>query len=156
MVYFHPDVGFSLAISLIIGLYFLRKKYDYPQAFSFAFIITFLNSFYWELPIIVYTVFYRGYIDQAMPLHILSVFPVFFIYQKIKITNWKKTIPILASGLIVSIVFMMPLIQVGIIPSFLSIKDYAPSAWLQALWAVNRLICFFPLLYIVYGSELNA
>lgn len=154
MVYFHPDVGFSLAISLIIGLYFLRKKYDYPQAFSFAFIITFLNSLYWELPIIVYTVFYRGYIDQAMPLHILSAFPMFFIYQKIKIVNWKKTALLLTSGLIVSIVFMLPLIQIGIIPAFLSAKDYAPPSWVQALWVANRLICFIPLFYIVYNSGL--
>lgn len=156
---FHSDVLISYSIMVGVGMYFLRvrKNLNYLQALSLAFVVSFVVSFYWEVPIFLYTIFYRGYIDQAMPLHILSALPAFFVEQKIRKVNLGKSklISVLASGLVVSALFILPLIYAGVFPSSLDAGSAPYPSWALTMWTANRIICFFPLLYIVYRSELR-
>lgn len=153
---FHSDVLIVYSVTITIGIYVLRfwKNLNYLQALSLAFITSFVASSYWEIPIFLFTIVHRGFIDQAMPLHLLSFFPVIFLLQKLRVTNKRRTIFILLLGLLISVVFMLPLIHTGVLPSFLDTQKYVSPLWLEILWVSNRLICFFPLLYIVYRSKL--
>ncbi len=68
-----------------LGIFIFMRKYDYVKALSLSVALGFAASGLWEVPIIVYTMFYKGYIDAAFPLHILFLLPLLLLRNDIRI-----------------------------------------------------------------------
>jgi len=74
---------YSVAVSL--GIIVFMRKYDYVKSLSLSVALAFVASGVWEIPIILYTVAYRGYIDGAFPLHVIYIIPLLLLMSDIRI-----------------------------------------------------------------------
>ncbi len=74
---------YSVAVSL--GIIVFMRKYDYVKSLSLSVALAFAASGIWEIPIILYTVVYRGYIDGGFPLHLVYIIPLLLLMSEIRI-----------------------------------------------------------------------
>lgn len=74
---------YSVAVSL--GIIVFMRKYDYVKSLSLSVALAFAASGIWEIPIILYTVAYKGYIDGAFPLHLVYIIPLLLLMSEIRI-----------------------------------------------------------------------
>lgn len=136
-----PLIIAYISLTLLGVSIFVKKSLTYPQALSISFCLTYFGSFFWELPTHIYTIIIRGGIDGAFPLHLLFIFPVIFVYEKVKTNKTKKEI--------FSIVFKITSCSV-IILLFLVIFNFdiwyvpanSPTNQIieEVLWITNRII----------------
>lgn len=156
-------IGYDLFLALAYLLFVLAGAYvfsfegwGYPQALSISFCLAFFGSFLWELPIIVYTIFARGGIDGAFPLHMLFVFPMIFIYEKLK-TNQPRKMVLYIVGFLMSYsvynMLLMPLIDVNIWS--IESAPYMSQVFGQTLWMINRAAVIVGLFFIYLHSTLR-
>jgi len=135
-----------------LGTLVFLKKTSFPQALSLAFNLAFFSSVYWEIPIHVYTILYKRFIDRAIFLHVLYALPIFFVLQKVTFSNstWRN-IAVFLSGLMVSTVCL------GLVILFYSgnIWNITLPKWANMLFYVNRVASFMCLCFLFGGGELK-
>lgn len=93
VLYYHPLENFVASWSLILfysvaislGIIAFMRKYDYVKSLSLSVALAYAASGIWEIPIILYTIAYRGYVDGAFPLHVLPVIPLLLLVSDIRI-----------------------------------------------------------------------
>lgn len=136
---FHYLVGLYLSFWIISSLLSLRR-HSVSQALAVGFMISYITSFYWELPQNILSILEMGW-HSAILLHLLGVFPLIWL---IKITKFKLTIE--------KVIFIL----IGLFASSIIIlAEGSPNnvVWtpitLEAVnFLLNRVICFNILVYV--------
>lgn len=147
-----PILLFNYAIMFTLGFTFYRFKYDFFEALSIAYCILFVNIFYWELPIYVYTFLMTGQFAWYMQLSPLALFPATHVYKHIHMIERKKAIFLFASGLVISTLFLIPIHVNGwVIWLSETVTQSFPSDLVNILWFSNRTICYLILTKIFYN-----
>ncbi len=89
--YFRIDIVISSSLILFycvavsLGIIVFMRKYDYVKSLSLSVALAFAASGIWEIPIILYTIAYRGYVDGAFPLHTVYIIPLLLLISDIRI-----------------------------------------------------------------------
>lgn len=98
-VLFFGDVGFNLELVvayLAFGsfgvMFFSNRGWSFNRALSLSFCLVRFGGFLWELPIFVYTIVLNGGVDGAFPLTLLFLFPMLFVYEKVRVNRSKREI----------------------------------------------------------------
>jgi len=141
---------YVMAVNAVFLLY--RRKLDFPQALSLAFNTVYFNSFFWEIPIHVYTPIAKGFIDQAASLHLLYVFPFFFIYSVTDIKVTRENLAVLALNFAVSTFLMWLLLALNIDIWNVTAEPFDRRFIVEFTWLVNRIFSLTCLTAIVYGG----
>jgi len=150
------DLLLNYAIMLTIGLWMFRKKYEFQQAFSVAYCILFINIFFWEMPIYVYTFLNTGMFAWYSQIAPLALFPATFLYKNVGVVEPRKVIILFALGQLVSTLFLIPVHMNGwIIWASETIVQQFPSAIVNTMWSVNRTICYIILAKIFKSSAFH-
>lgn len=146
-----PLLFFTYGVFVCMGTDILMDRgWHFPQALSVAFNLAFFNSVYWEAPIHIYTLLYRGYVDAAFPLHLLYTIPFFFVYQKTRLPKphgrfclaFLGGLAFSALSLLAVLTFHSPDIWSQPLPM-----------WTSLLWFVDRVVCFTLLIWIYSHAE---
>jgi len=143
---------YLIMLGLSYGLF--ATKYDLPQTLAISVCLTFFTSLYWEIPYHVYTVYTLG-IQQAFALHVLYIFPLIFIWQKIKLKLDKLNFSLVVGSMFVSSVSLFFLLNKNV--NIFDTWSNSPGVWLmtEILWFVVRFICFISLYIIFYRGSLR-
>jgi hypothetical protein len=153
---YRPElISFYILLSSFSFIAF-HKKYNFLQALSISFCLTFFVSLYWELPYHILTILQRGYLDQAFPLHLLHAFPAVFIWQKIEVKMDRKNIFLLISSLGLSTFGMFCLIGLG---ADISSGYYNTGMlWLtiELVWFMTRAICAYAVYQIFLRGQIRS
>ena len=157
------DTGFNLGLITTYMIFVLfgtsifnSKGWGYPQALSISFLLTYFGSFLWELPTLIYTIIIRGGIDGAFPLHVIYIFPILFIFEKIKINQPKKTtITLLAWMIFYSVLALFALISINADIWNVTQNTTAMQAIEQVSWMMNRIIVITGLFAIYIKSTIR-
>ena len=157
------NLGFSFP--LVLGYWILillgtslfnSKGYTIPQSLSISFCLTYFGSLLWETPIIVYTAIIRGGIDGAFPLHIIYIFPMLLIYEKLKTNQPKKEIATILTWTLSYSVLILAVLVLGNyniwIPAQNSISKQGIE---QFLWMTTRILVITGLFAIYAKSTLR-
>lgn len=137
----------------LAGLLIFKRKYDFPQAISLVFNIVFLNLLYWESPIYIYTIIHRGYIGEAISLHILPIFSFYFLCFKLKFKFTKDNLLLLSLGFGLSCLALYFLVYSNI--NIWYAEDYLTAMyWFkEVVYSIARTVCLIVLYYIFYNCE---
>ena len=154
------EIGYALPMALgywILILFgtsiFNKKGYTYPQALSLSFCLAYFGSFLWELPTLIYTIIIRGGIDGAFPLHIIYIFPILFIYEKIKTNRSKKeNTTALTWILSCSAIILLVLVLGGFDIWNIGYNSITNQRIEEFLWMFNRIIIIIGL-FIIYSKS---
>lgn len=154
---YHLDLTFAYMIFVLFGAHiFSQKVWTYPQALSLSFCLTYFASFLWELPTHIYTIIVRGGVDGAFPLHLLFIFPIIFIYEKVQTNQSRKEV----YNILVQIIGYSTLSMIVLLLSGIDIWNVAQNPQSgqiveEALWMVNRMVVVIGLFYIYSKSTLR-
>ena len=160
---FTPEFGFKIELALAYTIFLLfgtqlfnKKGWSIPQALSISFCLTYFGSFLWELPHHIYTIIIYGGIDGAFPLHIIYIFPIFFIYEKLKTNQSRReliNIRLFAIGY--PIIILISLVGGGLnIWDILQNTKFEQST-IQFLWMFSRIITIIGLFAVYSKSTLR-
>lgn len=132
------------------GILLFMRKYDFIKSLSLSVALGFVASGLWEIPIILHTIFYRGYIDRVIPLHSIYLIPLLLLISDIKIEISIKNI--------LTVFFMM---FFNCLMLIIHIKIHGPDIWIVRgfyenifLW-ICRPVTAISLYSIYYGGELK-
>jgi len=152
---FRPELVAFYILMLYVSFTLFRKKYDFLQVISIAVCLTFFGSLFWEIPYHVYTIYIRGYFDQAFPLHMLYAFPAVFIWGKIKLRVDELNVGLIGLSLGVSTLSMILLLDLG--ADLFWTYSNPPNLWLliESTWMLIRGVCFLSLYTIFYRGSLR-
>lgn len=152
---FRPELIIFYLIMMTFSLLLFRKKYNFPRALCIAVNLSFFGSLFWETPYHVYTIYLRGYLDQAFPLHLLYAFPAVFIWGKIKLRVDELDIGLIGFSLGISTLSMILLLDLG--ADLFWTYTNPPNLWLliEITWMFVRAICFMSLYIIFYRGVLR-
>jgi len=152
---FRPELLAFYAATVGLSFMYFSNKLEVPKALSIAVCLTFFASAYWEVPYWIYTIYIRGYIDQAMPLHLLYFFPLAFVVSKIEVrVDWKNVL-LIASNMVVSTLSIFLLVGLG--SDVFWTYNNPPNLWLinEVTWFVIRIFCFVTLYWIYYNGRIR-
>ncbi len=157
------DIGFKFELVLaytifvLFGAYvFNSKGWTYPQALSLSFCLAYFGSFLWELPTHIYTIIVRGGIDGAFPMHLLYIFPIIFIYEKVQTNRTKKEIlNTIISILGFSTIVLIALLAGGYNIWYVNQNPLQNQSIMEYLWMFNRIIVIFGLFTIYIKSTVR-
>jgi len=123
-----------------IFTYLYTKQLGFTQAVSLSALMSFVGSFYWEIPaIIVHT--YRIGLHWELYYRVFHVMIIWFLLESFDIPQTKKTIILLSLGLCMSccVLIMYPnpnFVCWGRLEFWLT----DPSPWIHLL---NRIVCMY-------------
>ena len=144
-----PILIFNYALMLSLGLYLFRLRHDFFQSLSVAYCLLFVNVFFWETPIYIYTFLKTGQFAWYSQLAPLALFPATHVYKHIGTLGFKKTVPWLLIGFVVSTIFLIPIITNNwTIWVSETIEPNFPSDTVNTLWFFNRVICYLVLVKV--------
>lgn len=157
------DIGYNLglisayiAFTLFGASVFNDRGWKYSQALSLSFCLVYFGSFFWELPYHIYTIIINGGIDGAFPLHLLYIFPMVFVYEKIKSNSSKQDILIILSGiLLISTLGMGILLGLNLDIWNVLNNTQIERVLEETLWMITRLVTMFGLFAIYTKSSLR-
>jgi len=149
-----PPLKIQYMVFGAVMLLLFKRRFAYPQAVSIAFNTIFLNLLYWELPYYVYAIIKRGYVSEAVSLHILPIFSLYFLSSIMKL-ELKNNLRLLLLGLIVSTSLMLALLAIGI--DVLTMTAYLDAEYWakEAAYCFSRAICLFCLSKVVFAAKLR-
>lgn len=154
---YHFDLVVAYMTFTLFGAsIFNRKGWSYLQALSLSFCLVYFGSFLWELPYHVYTIIIRGGIDGAFPLHLIYVFPMIFVYEKVKTNLSRNEILVILSD-----VLLLSTLGMGILVTWnLDIwntynNTIFESTVEELIWMMTRLVTMFGLFAIYVKSTLR-
>lgn len=158
-----PELGFRFELIIAYWVFvlfgthlFASKGWSYPQALSLAFCLTYFGSFLWEMPTHVYTILVNGGIDGAFPLHLIYIFPIVFVYEKVKTNQHRKEVLSLLGYLF----FFSSLVVATYWISGFDIWDIRRNSLesqivMQSLWMLNRVVAVLGLFAIYRDSTIR-
>lgn len=154
--YVFPLVIAYTSLVLLGTSIFSSKGWTMPQALSLSFCLTYFGSFFWELPTHIYTIIVRGGVDGAFPLHLLFVFPMLLVYEKIKTNRTREDVFLRASRLLLFSVLVLAGLLVGgydiwSVPA----NPLSMQVVEEAVWMANRVIVVIGLFMIYRNSSLR-
>lgn len=154
---FHLHLIFAYMIFVLFGMsIFNSKGWAISQALSISFCLVYFGSFLWELPIHIYTIIIRGGIDGAFSLHLLYIFPMVFIFDKLKTNQPKREIlELLLIFLGWSTFIMFMLVGMGLDLWNILANPLFGQIMMQSLWMLNRMVVIFGLFAIYIKSSLR-
>ena len=147
---FTKDLLQFYTLMVFFSFLLFYSKYQLPQALAIAVCLTFFASVYWETPTHIYTIIHRGYVDQALPLHLLYAFPGVFIWGKIALKKDKINFLLVTLSIVVSTVVLGFLLSIG--SDIFLVVDNSPNLQqiTQGAWMLNRVLSFSTLYLIFY------
>lgn len=160
LLIFNFDFGFKIElltaymILIFIGTHILlRAGWTYVRALSIAFCLAYFGSFLWELPTHIYTIALRGGIDGAFPLHIIYIFPILLIYEKLKTNLPRKDI----LKTLLCIFGYSSIVLIALVASGANIFDIQQNSLadqnvIQAAWMINR-IAVVVWIFAIYANS---
>jgi len=158
IVYYHHIENFVASWSLVLfypvaaslGIIAFMRKYDYVKSLSLSVALAYAASGIWEIPIILYTIAYKGYVDGAFPLHMLPIIPLLLLVSDIRIQ---------VSYMNVAVVLIMMLFNCAILG--VRIVFFGANIWCIYSFISNipfwlsRVATIIALYSIYYGGELK-
>lgn len=104
------DTGFSFSqysnkilrmyvLFVYISYYYLREKYDVKDSICLAFLIVFINSYYWEMMLHINKIIFFG-LDFNDVIQMLHLIPAYLLYRRLIIKDRVKFKRVLLIGLI--------------------------------------------------------
>ena len=160
---FGNNIGYNIELIItymtffVFGtLFFNRKNWTFLKSISLSFCLVFFGSFLWELPYHIYTIIIRGGIDGAFPLHLLYIFPIVFVYEKVRTNKlFKENVKTLCIILGFSSLVMISLL----LSSYNIWNVYLNSSIEQTIeksvWIISRAVTFLGLFFIYSKSTLR-
>lgn len=138
---------FYMIMTMVFMVHLCNRGWRVPQALAVAGCLTFFGSLMWELPIMVYTAILRGGIDGAFPLHLLYIFPIVFVYEKLRTNKSKmEVLTWVAISLLASTIYLHCLLYFNVDIWFLNLNPVSTQVIVEVVWMLNRLItigCLF-------------
>lgn len=147
---FTPDLIQFYTLAVFASFLLFYTKYELPQALSIAFCLTFFASLYWELPCHIFTTVYKGYIDQAFPVHTLFVYPGLFVWTKISLKPDRTNFLLFLSSMVVSSLSLVFLFRIGADFYITYINPPSLQYIMEVVWMFTRAFCFSALYLIFY------
>lgn len=104
------NISFSQYTSELLGLYILMvllcfglfySKYSFKDSVALAFLIVFINSYYWESMLHFNAIVFSGFNFNQI-IQMFHLFPAYFLIRRIEFHNLKNVKKLLIYGLIVS------------------------------------------------------
>ena len=139
---------YSVAISL--GIIAFMHKYDYIKSLSLSVALAYAASGIWEIPIILYTVAYRGYIDGAFPLHIIFIIPLLLLMSDIRIQVSYVNI------VVVLLMLFFNCAMLGIRIKFFGVNLWNVHSFIGSVpYWLSRVVTIIALYSIYYRGELR-
>ena len=154
------NIGYKIELIIvymtfvIFGTFFFNKRgWTFLQSLSLSFCLVYFGSFLWELPYHIYTIIVRGGIDGAFPLHLLFIFPIVFIYEKVRTNQTiKKNLSIFCVILSFSLLVMLSLISnnynIWHVPS----NSLSEQIIEETVWMIARIVTISGL-FIMYSKS---
>ena len=154
------NIGYKIELIIaymtfvIFGTFFFNKRgWTFLQSLSLSFCLVYFGSFLWELPYHIYTTIVRGGIDGAFPLHLLFIFPIVFICEKVKTNRTlKENLSILCVILSFSLLIMLSLISnnynIWHVPS----NSLSEQIIEETVWMIVRIVTISGL-FIMYSKS---
>lgn len=157
-----PELGFRIELIVAYWVFvlfgtrlFVSKGWSYPQALSLAFCLTYFGSFLWELPTHIYTILLHGGVDGAFPLHLIYIFPMVFVYEKVKTNLPRAEIAKLLGYLFVYSICVLSMNWVwGADLWDIRNNPIETQMLLQAVWMLNRVVAVLGL-FTIYRVSSN-
>lgn len=111
---FLPDVSVFYVWAVALGFIAFRKKgYDLTQALSVAFCLAFFASFFWEIPVHIYTLMVRGTWDLVFALNVFYIMPLFFAVQFVRPKLDAMSVSLLMVSLGTSLLSLATILETG-------------------------------------------
>jgi len=103
--------GLHVLMLLYIGMWIVsyrhyRKWLSFSRALSVGFVLSYVVSFYWEIPINVYDLWRKG-LHGSLPGHVLGLFPLVWLLKKVKVQLGWKNIFLIFLGVVPTILGIM-------------------------------------------------
>ncbi len=147
---FNPELIIFYIASIILSFTLFSYKYSIPKSLSIAVLLTFFASLYWEIPYHIYTIFLRGYLDQAFSLTILPIFFLIFLYQKIHLKSDKINLSLIMLSMIVSSIGMFYLLSLHADIFWVYYNPPLLQQLCEGIWFLSRTVSFISLYIIFY------
>lgn len=154
------DIGYNIELVLAYTIFvlfgtqvFKKANFTYPQAISISFCLTYFASFLWEIPTHIYTIILNQGIDGALPLHLIYIFPMIFIYEKLKTNQTKKhTFKLLLLIFGYSTAVLISTVLGGYDIFIIKNNPLFMQGILEASWMTNRIIVVITL-FLLYSKS---
>jgi len=162
-VFFGVSIGYNIELItfyitfVIFGTYFFNQRnWSFLQSLSLSFCLVYFSSFLWELPYHIFTIIVRGGIDGAFPLHLLFIFPIVFVYEKVK-TNRKilENMDIIYTILLFSFIVMINLLMYGYNVWNVTLNLPYEQIIEESLWMITRTVTVLGLFFMYSKSTLR-
>lgn len=114
------DVSFGVYTSFLIGFYILMVLLCYSifsigffskDALALAFLIVFINSYYWESMLHLNAIIFNG-LNFNQIIQAFHLLPAYFLVKRIKFNNPRRVLKLLLYGLMIS-AFNVSIITLG-------------------------------------------
>lgn len=132
--YYRTHLIIQYVIHTILAIYIFNQRNDFKEALCLGFLIVFLNSYYWELPLHL-AEFLSGLPHVGMLVQLWRLIPIPFLMNNYKFKQ--NTYPLLSLGLGFSGMVM-------VLHLIIELK----LDW-STVYVVNRLACLLVLVKIV-------
>jgi len=154
---FKFELVMAYTVFVLFGTHIFKSQgWTYPQAVSISFCLTYFGSFLWELPTHIYTIFVRGGIDGAFPLHLFYIFPIVFIYEKVRLNMSRKETVILLTWMIgYSTVVLFALVGTSYNIWNVNLNSVPQQNIMETLWMINRIVVITGLFALYINSRLR-
>jgi len=150
--YYNTHLLFKYCVMVMFAVWTLSTVYDFKVALSLGFILTFINSYYWEMMLHL-TIILESGININQIVQMLHLAPIPFLIMKFKFNSKKEVIIILLYGLLYSSAIGFIVLQ------FMRYRKFAPifpyliqhrKTIIAMLYDSNRAISLFLLLKVFY------
>lgn len=140
--YTNPLLKYYTAL-LLISYVILRYKYSFKNSVCLAFLIVFINSYYWESVLHFNAIIFYG-ISFNQIVQMFHIIPAYFLVKKLEFNDRSKSIKLFIYGIIVS---NLNLVSLNVFPSEINIFGFIINR--TFVNNVTRSICLFLLLSIL-------
>ena len=148
-----PHLLIQYCFFVIVGFKIFRKKYSFNKSVSLAFLIVFLNSYYWETVLH----FSEFIVKPSTLFNIRELFHLAVIPFLLSHFDFDKhyTLKQLRKGIIISFILSVIVIE-GIQYHRIPIVFLHSNFLLKAvIWFMNRFICLLILVDVVYNAKIK-
>lgn len=135
---------------LLISYAILRYKYGSKDSVCLAFLIVFINSYYWESVLHFNAIIFYG-LNFNQIVQMFHVIPAYFLVKKLEFYDKSKAVRFFVYGIIVS---NLSLISLNVFPSEINLNGFIINR--TFVNNVTRSLCLFLLLSILmFCSQLR-
>lgn len=148
--YFSTNLLITYIFFVVFTTYTLNNRFEFKESLCMGFLITFMNSFYWESMLHLVAFIHVGLTINSF-VQLWRLIPLPFILYRWKFNDEKEVIKIIIKGLVISAIFVTFRGSISLLNKYL---DYAYVDFFQYIhyWMnfPNRLICLYALIKVFY------